>query len=123
MKAFAQAILESYHHPETVEPFVRRPRRRSPFAGILPGNTVGALSELRVAVDLLENGFEVFRALSPACSCDLIACKNGRTIRVEVRTGYRNGDGTFGCPRKHRADVLAVAIEIENVIVYDPPLE
>lgn len=57
--------------------------------------TTGAVSELMVSVDLLKKGYAVFRALSPACFCDLIAIKNEETLLVEVRTGYKSKDGIF----------------------------
>src|SRR5229473_1308913 len=37
----------------------------------LSASKVGAISELVVTADLLAKGFDVFRALSPAASCDL----------------------------------------------------
>ena len=50
--------------------------------------TVGAIGELRVCADLLERGYEVFRALDQARhSCDLIALKGNLILRIEVRSG------------------------------------
>ena len=54
---------------------------------------MGAYQELRVCMDLMLKGYEVFRAVSPSCSCDLIALKNGKCSRVEVKTGYINKAG------------------------------
>ena len=51
---------------------------------------IGALGELAVCADLLSRGYEVFRAVSPSCSVDVIAQKNGKISRVEVKTGYIN---------------------------------
>jgi len=65
-------------------------------------STKGAISELLVAGDLLFKGYEVFRAVSPACSCDLIAQKNGRLTRIEVRTGALNKNGSVCFPKKSR---------------------
>ena len=71
--------------------------------------TVGAISELAVSIDLLTKGYEVFRALSPSCSCDLLAMKDGEIVRVEVRSGWRNVDGEFGCAEpKSEYDLLAI---------------
>lgn len=91
----------------------------------LDNGTAGAVSELRAAADLLSRGYEVFRALSPTCSCDLIAFKNSRIIRVEVRTGhYHLGDSgkpLFGeTKQKHRADILALVCP--GAIFYYPEL-
>src|SRR5277367_3349367 len=55
----------------------------------LPSAVVGAASELRVAVDLFYKGYEVFRALAHTCSCDLLAIKDEKTVRVEVKTGHK----------------------------------
>lgn len=43
---------------------------------------------MRVAADLMKQGYSVFRALSPACFCDLIAVKRDKVMQIEVRTGY-----------------------------------
>jgi len=51
--------------------------------------TVGTISELLVAADLLRNGFAVFRAMSPACDCDLIVMRGRKLCRVEVKTAYK----------------------------------
>lgn len=92
---------------------------KNPNAG-LPTGTVGAISELKVAADLLGKGFEVFRALSPSCSCDLAILRNGTLVRVEVTTGHRTGNGRVTHPSKaSRYDVLAVALS-DGTIHYDP---
>lgn len=49
-------------------------------------STTGAIGELQVAVDLLRLGYQVFRAMSPSCPCDLVVMKNGKAVRVEVKT-------------------------------------
>jgi hypothetical protein len=72
---------------------------------------VGALSELAVSVDLMRQGFEVFRNMSPAGKTDLIAKKGLSSlfrIQVKTRVGvledikgndvlvtYNNGDITY----------------------------
>ena len=35
--------------------------------------TTGAIQELKVSIDLMEKGFDVYRALSPSAKCDLLA--------------------------------------------------
>jgi hypothetical protein len=90
---------------------------------LLPKATLGAVSELRVASDLLARGYDVFRAVSPVCSCDLVALKNGNLHRVEVRTGnYCITSGKVYVPLNNvHADVLAVVLH--DKIVYKPALE
>jgi len=84
--------------------------------------TTGAVSELVVAADLLRKGYEVFRAMSPACSCDLLINKNGSMKRIEVRSGYRTQDGMARCsfqPRdRGRSDILAIVLNGTGGVVY-----
>ncbi|MHC4952094.1 MAG: PDDEXK-like family protein, partial [Planctomycetota bacterium] len=90
--------------------------------------TVGAASELVVSLDLMLKGYDVFRALSPMCSCDLIAFANGDIYRVEVRTAHRNlftkkiaSARRSGEEEKH--DIYAQVIYDEHgkpEIVYEP---
>ena len=65
---------------------------------ISPG-TVGAMSEMMVAIHLMRLGYAVFRALSPSCFCDLMAVKDGRMLRIEARTGYTTPLGKIAFPR------------------------
>jgi hypothetical protein len=85
-----------------------------PFPARLSTGTIGALSEIVVCADLLSHGYEVFRAVSPSSSCDMIVLKNGATLRIEVRTGHKLANGliSFGTyPRdRGRSDILAIAI-------------
>jgi len=86
----------------------------------LPTGTVGAISELRVCAFLLSRGYEVFRSVSPSCSCDLAILKDGKLLRIEVRSGYRQENGRIITSRKHIADVLAIAIKDE--VIFEPEL-
>jgi hypothetical protein len=51
--------------------------------------TVGAVSELIAAADLLRRGFTTARSLSASAPFDLTAVVGDRVLRFEVRTGYR----------------------------------
>jgi hypothetical protein len=88
-------------------------------------STTGAVSELVVCVDLMRRGYEVFRAVSPDASCDLIAVQGSVSLRVEVRTGRRFIDGRLDYPRMKRdigrQDIYAVVIGGLDV-EYDPDL-
>ncbi len=89
---------------------------------ILPTATTGAISELKVAIDLLEKKYEVFRALSPACSCDLAILKNKKLLRIEVKTAYRLPSGNTTCTTfTFKADILAKVLVDE--ITYEPSLD
>lgn len=100
-------------------------RQKNPPTG-LPSATVGAIAELAVAADLLSRGYEVFRAMSPSCSCDLAINSGGILIRVEVRTGYITSTGRLGYPKpatdKGRQDIYAVRTK-DGVITYIPDLD
>ena len=100
---------------------VLNPRNRT----LSPG-TAGALAELAVATDLMAKGYEVFRALSPSCSCDLVVLAGDRIVRVEVKTGYRLKTGKLSCSTKNTAerhDVLAVHVPHEQSIEYRPGID
>ena len=94
--------------------------------GVPPG-TMGAIGELRVSTDLMMRGFEVFRAMSPCASCDLIVIKDGRQLRVEVRTATRNIDGSryrqARPPAKDAGRQDVYAWVLPDKIEYEPPLE
>lgn len=93
--------------------------------GIVRGNR-GAVSELIAAADLLNNGFEIFRALSQHCSCDLIAMKDNVMHRIEVRTGtVYKGSGKLNFPYNSRRDegrfdVLAVVVDSGRITYMSP---
>ena len=88
--------------------------------------TVGALSELLAAAELMRQGYEVFRALSPSCSCDLAVLLEKRLLRVAVRTGHRNIQGRLDAAvnesEVHRHDVLAIVDLTENKVEFRPAL-
>jgi len=99
-------------------------RKLNPFANKnLSTGTVGAISELKTAKDLLIKGYEVFRAISPSCSCDLAILKKGKLLRVEVRTAYKYPSGKIITPNvgNIRSDILAKVIGEE--IIYEPSLD
>ncbi len=97
-------------------------RCKSRFNG-LPTGTVGALGELEVCCDLLKKHYAVYRAVSPACKCDLVAFANGKPIMVEVTTGYTGLDGRVSRPKKDKSIFDVLAICTENGIIYEPKLE
>ena len=71
----------------------------------------------------MAKGYEVFRALSQACSCDLAILLNGELYRVEVRTVPRNRDGSLSYqpPDAPRHDILAI-VDYSGDITYRPSL-
>ena len=92
--------------------------RQSVFPNI-PAGTVGTISELIVATDLLKKGYEVYRPLSPSCSADLLAEKKDKIFKIEVRTGYKNLKGKiFFPPNNIKAPIIGVVLLKENSIKY-----
>ena len=82
--------------------------------------TTGAIGELRVCVDLLKRGYNVFRAVSPSCPCDLMVCSGEQMWRVEVRTGNRLPSGKLSWFRgaREKSDIDAVPVKDEDPISY-----
>ena len=88
----------------------------------LRSGTVGAIQELRASIDLMNKGYEVFRALSPASSCDLLTLKDNKMLKFEVRTSYKDRNGKFTINRYHiKADnlILVAADEIKYLYNFD----
>lgn len=101
-------------------PYMKKGLVPSPFLHMVASD-VGALAELVVSADLLKRGFHVFRAVSPAASCDLLVMRDGQIWRVEVKTAQRSTDGslTYDKPRdRARFDVLALMVGSD--VVYRP---
>lgn len=102
----------------------------------------GAANELIVSADLISRGYFVFRSLVHTCPTDLVAIKDDRIIKIEVKTAVlaNNGNiwkskvptekGTYGY---RDFDVLAFVCKPEGSaekdkvarcsILYDPPLD
>lgn len=79
--------------------------------------TVGAWAELVAAIDLMGRGFDVYRAVAPHAPFDLVAHKQGRLLRVEVRTGRRSAAGVPTCSRAGTYDLLAIVLPQEGGVV------
>ena len=97
-------------------------RKNNPFNGI-PKGSVGTISELVVCSDLLRRGYEVFRSVSPHCSCDIAILKNKELIRVEVKTGSIKKNGSVQTPpgvKSELHDILAIVLR-NGTIEYRPP--
>ena len=92
--------------------------------GTLANGTLGAMRELVVCADLLSRGFDVFRAVSPSCSFDLVAHRSGRLYRVEVSTGFARPDGSISHSKRDtsRFDLLGLVLQSGDV-AYQPGIE
>ncbi len=95
----------------------------------LPTGSLGTLSELLVAIDLINRGFYVFRSITPNSPCDLIAEKDGQIVKLEVRTGNRSkmypAKIYYATPIPkycNRIDSLVTVIPEESLVIYEPEL-
>jgi hypothetical protein len=59
---------------------------------------MGPASELRAAVHLMRQGFDVFRCVGPHAPFDLVAYRNGQLYRVEVKTLSKSKSDSFVPP-------------------------
>jgi len=85
----------------------------------LSTGTIGAITELVVSADLMKKGYEVFRALSPSCSCDVLALKDGLITKFEIRTGTYTVNNILSYGKANvRADKIAVATYSDNAVHY-----
>lgn len=88
------------------------------------GNTVGAVSELAVAIDLFKKGYDVYRSLSPSSKGDLLIEKrnnNNKYLKIEVKTGYKNPKNFhvyYPKIKGYNYDILALVIWQFNEIIY-----
>ena len=86
---------------------------------------IGAASEMVVCTDLLLKGYDVFRAVSPSASCDLVVFCGEKLFRIEVRTAaYKSKNGRLVCGKATRYgfDVLAMVYLPAKTVEYKPPL-
>jgi len=84
--------------------------------------TTGAMSELRVAIDLMSKGYDVFRALSPHCPCDLAVLIDSKLLRIEVRTAQVSTSGKKYKSEKARDKFDHYAWVYPCEIMYEPSL-
>ncbi len=84
-------------------------------------STIGTIAELVASADLMNRGFEVFRALSPNASCDLIAKMGPTSLRIEVKATVV-ADGKIRSRSANKsAPVDHVALVIRNGQVFYKP--
>lgn len=62
----------------------------------------GATAELKAQAWLLEQGYEVFRNVAQWGPADLVAFKEGKFSRIDVKCLQRNGDLDDWCFRHNR---------------------
>lgn len=104
----------------------RYPKPRLITGGVevaLTTNSVGTISELLVAADLLARGWAPYLPVMRSKYHDILASHGAVIASFEVRSGKRYPSGTVSYARDKvkRSNHYAVVIEGEPV-VYDPPL-
>jgi len=111
---------QKYHSPDCRKDHYAAKHRTVTYPDLTTGTT-GTIGELRVVIDLLEKGYDVFRAASTNCWTDLVVAVSEGFKSVEVKTGHRTPSGKLQYPKpKEKSDVIAVVLPTE--IVYLPPL-
>ena len=70
----------------------------------------------------MKKGYEVFRACSPSSSCDLAILKNGKLLKIEVRTGQKVRKAIMYNKENIHADITAVVLYNPDEIIYLPKL-
>lgn len=75
-----------------------------------------------VCADLQLQGWEVYRAVAACSSCDVIAVRADRLLRIEIRTGRKGLNGQIIYPLKSkylgRQDLFAVVLLDDKSVRY-----
>lgn len=93
----------------------------TPLTGQRPTaiHTRGTIAQLVVEADLLSRGFEVYRAVNPGSSCDLLALIHGtKTIRIEVKSCKRDASGLLFCDISRNVGKFEVLAGVEGTKVH-----
>lgn len=102
----------------------QRPQHYGKVKGIdptVPPGTVGAISELMIAADLMSRGYQVFRCLSPHSFCDLVAFKGDECRKIEVRSGIYNEKRQLRFPTDSQgAEEFGVYVPEDKSVHYLP---
>lgn len=117
LEAYRQKQKLIVGDPETTRPPLPSVDKSCKFA------SRGACAEMVVCVDLLRQGYDVFRSVSPNSECDLIISYKGKLCRVEVKSArYVRRRAEYSRKRlnKNNFDVLAMVFLRENGVVYQP---
>lgn len=92
---------------------------KNKLLGIVPRKLMGGYSELCVCADLLKHGYEVYRSVTQHCTGDLMVEKDGKRYKVEVRTSYKNMNGTAQYSKDNiHSDIVALNMTDTNEVMY-----
>jgi hypothetical protein len=89
----------------------------------LSSATTGAASELIACAELMRLGYCVYRCESPHAPFDLVAYRDGRCLRVEVKTlAVSEYAPSFTAPTNSEWDLLALVSRAGEVFLFEPSL-
>ncbi len=89
-----------------MNPRILATRVSFPVGDAVPAHARGAIAELLVACDLTSRGYEVYRPISGAASCDILYVHDGLPVKVEVK--MCNGEWVHVGRNLGKFDILAV---------------
>jgi hypothetical protein len=102
------------------EALAKRYRQDNIIEG-LPSADVERIALMRVSIDLIRRGYEIYQSTSESNPCDLVIALGNSLLRVEVRSAHMSGDTVVAhVPVSHKFDLLAMVTPKE--ITYDPEL-
>ena len=93
-------------------------RKLNPGKGNLSPGIAGGRNELKACTDLIEKGYEIFRNVCQCGSCDLIALKKGRLLKVEVASGTLSENGNINCSMHDPDNYDIIAAVTHDKICY-----
>lgn len=88
---------------------------------LIDNSVLGAKSELLVAVDLLNKGYEVFRSLTLKSRIDLVIMNENKQCKtIQVKTNSNNH--SLDKYKQEYADILAIVIKDKIIYIPDFPV-
>lgn len=102
----------------------REKNPKSPMGRLATG-TVAEVNEMRVAIDLLRRGCNVYRAAFQGMPSDMLVYPKGwlTPLRIEVTSGNFTTKGKLAHPNRDGAQFDVLAVVVGDDIHYIPELE
>lgn len=83
-----------------------------------PTKQTGTIGELAVMQQLLSNGYEVFRSVGDCSHIDLIACKNHKLHRIQVKTRNKMKRGIIGITNATSSGIAYSDKEVDYIAIF-----
>jgi len=119
MKPYIKRLIDEAKSRDFQEPITLLPINRTRITD--SQSTIGTMAELVASTDLMNHGFEVFRALSPNASCDLVAKRGPLMLRIEVKATVMVDGLIRSRSANKRAPVDHIALVIKDGRVFYRP--